>query len=159
MPASCAKNEQAADGVRALATMSETVSPAESTRRSRARSTRDPLHVLRQVGRKLARSSRGQARDAGSSALLGFARTALAALERREPKAAVAPLSALILRLPRGHAAAAAAHAVLAHVHFELGRSRRAILLALEAQRLDPRSSLASIVAERAYAALFPVAR
>lgn len=84
--------------------------------------------------------------------------TALAALDEGEPRRALASLSSLLLALPADHAARGGVQAVLAHVYCELGRLRRAIEVAREAQRQHPRSRLAAAVAERAYASLFPVA-
>jgi hypothetical protein len=133
--------------------------PSQRTPRRSGTRTRDPVTALRHVARAVARGAHGRSAASVTARFAELAAVALAALERGEPRAAVAPLSQLVLRLPRDHAVSAAAHAALAHVHCELGRPRRALVVAREAQRLQPRSALAEVVAARAYASLFPVVR
>ncbi len=115
------------------------------------------MQVLRQLLRRLDRSGRGLG-GAPREELRARAAAALQALGRHDARAALPALSRLVLAMPRERPAAAA-HAALAHVHCELGRYRRAIVVAREAQRLDPRSGLAAAVSARAYASLFPVVR
>ncbi|HOU90876.1 MAG TPA: hypothetical protein PLU22_07520 [Polyangiaceae bacterium] len=137
--------------------MSDPLLPADDALHPRSRRGSDPVQMLRQLlrrldrpGRALGGAPREQIREQAAAALL--------ALGRRDARAALPALSRLALALPRERPAAAA-HAALAHVHCELGRYRRAIVVAREAQRLDPRSGLAAAVSARAYAALFPVVR
>lgn len=115
------------------------------------------MQALRLLLRRLDRAKRGLG-GAPREELRERATTAIQALLRRDARAALPALSRLALALPRERPAAGA-HAALAHVHCELGRYRRAIVVAREAQRLDPRSGLAAAVSARAYASLFPVVR
>ncbi len=142
---------------RATPAMSDPLLPAEDAPHPRPRGGSDPVQVLRQLLRRLDRSRRALV-GARREQIREQAGAALVALARHDARAALPALSRLALALPRQRPAAAA-YAALAHVHYELGRYRRAIAVAREAQRLDPRSGLAAAVSARAYAALFPVVR
>jgi tetratricopeptide (TPR) repeat protein len=96
------------------------------------------VQVLRQLLRRLDRSRRALV-GARREQIREQAGAALVPLARHDARAALPALSRLALALPRQRPAAAA-YAALAHVHYELGRYRRAIAVAREAQRLDPRS-------------------